>query len=122
MLAGLGRALRPGGRLLLHSAMAAECLLPGLEPRTELQVGDIAVAVENRYDALAGRLDTLYHLRRGAEAVERQASHWVFTLAEIARMLEAAGLRPQAIFGDPEGEPFALGETDEAYILAEKPL
>ena len=120
VLAGFGRALRPGGRLLLHSAMAAECLLPGLEPRAELQVGDVAVTVENGYDALAGRLDTRYSLVRGRECLVRDVSHWVFTIAELGRMMAEANLAMAALFADPEGAPFALGESDEVYILAEK--
>ncbi|WP_208539058.1 class I SAM-dependent methyltransferase [Algihabitans albus] len=120
VLEGFGRALRPGGRLLLHSAMAAECLLPGLAPRVELQIGDVAVTVENRYLPLAGRLDTRYSLARGEERMVRDASHWVFTIAELGRMMTEANLAVTALFADGEGADFILGESDEVYFLAEK--
>ena len=120
VLAGFARALRSGGRLLLHSAMVADCLLPGLAPRVELQIGDVAVTVENRYQPLAGRLDTRYSLRRGQERLVRDASHWIFTIAELGRMMAEANLAVTALFADSEGGDFTLGESDEVYLLAEK--
>jgi SAM-dependent methyltransferase len=120
-LAGVARALVPGGRFLMHTATLAECLLPGLEPREAMQVGDVAVVFENRYDALAGRLDTRFLLTREDAVVDRWVSHYVFTLAELGRMMAAAGLRLTDAFSDPYGTPFALNLSDDAYILAEKP-
>lgn len=120
VLAGFGRALRPGGRLLLHSAMTADCLLPGLAPEAELRIGDVTVTVENRYQALAGRLDTRYSLTRGQERMVREASHWIFTIAELRRMLAEANLTVTALFADSDGGDFTLGESEEVYLVAEK--
>jgi hypothetical protein len=124
-LDGVARALQPGGRFLMHTAVAAECLLPGLAPAEEMRIGDVHVAFENRYDPLAGRLDTRFLLTRAgpggrAERLDRLTSHFVFTIAEIGRMLAAVGLELEAAYGDPHGTPFELGATEEVYLLARK--
>lgn len=119
-LAGISRALRPGGGFLLHTATVAEVLLPGLEPEEEMQIGDVHVAFENRYDPLAGRLDTRFLLSRGEQLVDRWVSHYVFTLAELGRMLAAEDMILTAAFSDPYGTDFALGASDDVYLLAKK--
>jgi SAM-dependent methyltransferase len=118
-LTRLAASLRPGGHLLLHSAMLAESVLPAFEPRVEIVVGDIVMQAENRYDVLAGRLDTLYRFQRGDLVEERLAHHWIFGVAEIRRLLETAGLRVQGLFGDLDGGAFALGDPD-LYLLARR--
>jgi SAM-dependent methyltransferase len=119
-LAGVARALVPGGHFLMHTATVAECLFPGLEAEEEMQVGDVAVRFTNRYDPLAGRLDTRFLLTRGPEVVDRWVSHYVFTIAEVGRMMAEAGLTLTDAFGDPYGAPFEWGASDDVYLLAKK--
>ncbi len=119
-LAGVSRALLPGGGFLLHTATVAEVLLPGLEPEEEMQIGDVHVAFENRYDPLAGRLDTRFLLTREGEVLDRRVSHYVFTLAELGRMLATEKMTLSAAFSDPYGTDFALGASDDLYLLAKK--
>jgi SAM-dependent methyltransferase len=119
-LAGVSRALRPGGGFLMHTATVAEALLPGLEPEEAMQIGDVQVAFENRYDPFAGRLDTRFLLTRGEEVLDRLVSHYVFTLAELGRMLAAENMTLEEVYADPYGTPYALGASDDVYVFARK--
>ena len=99
--------------------MAAESFLPNYEDEVEITLDGLKLRAENRYDALAGRLDTRYTFTRGAEREERMGVHWIYSVAETAAMLERAGLHTLALFGDAEGTPFSVG-APELYLLAEK--
>lgn len=110
-LAGMHRLLRPGGRLLLESMTVAESLLPGtLAPRSETAFGGIVMRRTNRYNAAESRLETEYELEDEAGAVERTcAAHYVYTAAEVARLLEAAGFSQVRLLGEDGTAAYALG-------------
>jgi len=111
-LAGLFRALRPGGRLVLQSMTVAEALLPGgIEPRLEHEFGGIRMAVVNRYRAEESRLEGEFVFADAGGNVERaSAAHHVHTTGEVVRMLRAAGFAGVELL-DGDGErPYALGD------------
>lgn len=110
-LAGMHRLLRPGGRLVLDSMTVAESLLQGaLAPHSETEFGGIRMRRTNRYNAAESRLETDYELSDGAGTVERaRAAHHVYTAAEVARLLAAAGFTAIRLLGDDGTTPYALG-------------
>ncbi|MCH8076650.1 MAG: methyltransferase domain-containing protein [SAR324 cluster bacterium] len=108
-LAGMGRALRPGGRLVIDTQVAAESLLPTLEHRIWQQAGDIAVLAEYAYHPAESRLDSTFTFIKGQRREVRTASHWVFTIGEIGRMLAASGVRILHLYADTDGSPFEMG-------------
>ncbi|MDP9267381.1 MAG: class I SAM-dependent methyltransferase [Acidobacteriota bacterium] len=55
-LRAVAHALKPGGRFLLETGAAAECLLPHLEASTEYVIGDITMQTVNDYRPAEGRL------------------------------------------------------------------
>lgn len=118
-LAGVAAALRPGGRFALHTATVAESLLPSLEPTDEHRFGDLVMRIENAYDATASRLDSAMEFERGGVVQQAVASHHVYTVAELLRMLTDAQLRPLGTYADTEGTPYALG-SPQLYVVAEQ--
>lgn len=108
-LAGMGRALRPGGRLVIDTEVAAETLLPNLEHRIWQEAGGIAVLAEYDYHPAESRLDTTFTFIKGKRREVRKASQWVFTIGEIGRMLAAAGVTILELHADTTGEPFEPG-------------
>lgn len=112
-------ALRPGGRFVLETDMAAESLLPVLEERVRRRVGEIDLLLENRYDAGAGVLETAYTFTRGGRQETRRARHWIFTVSEIQRMLALQGLESISLFESTEMEPYQLGSS-RLILVAEK--
>jgi len=118
-LEGVAAALVPGGRLLLESGMLAESLLPNYEERLWRPVGDLLLLMENRYDPGESRLDTTYTVIQDGVLESRDASHWIFTLAELRGLLEAAGLETVGFCANTDGTPFELG-SDRILLVAEK--
>jgi SAM-dependent methyltransferase len=119
LLRRIGAALRPGARFALQTTLVAEAAIPNFAERHWERAGEIVVLMDCAYDANASRIDAVYTYLRGERAERRPLSLHVYTLAELARLLEAAGLRLIATYGSREREPFELGAR-EAILIAEK--
>lgn len=118
-VAALARVLRPGARLLLDSAMIAEALFAGWQQGRDHALGDIRVASHSDYDVLAGRVRTRYRLTRGGVTTEQRVSHRVYTVRELAALLDSHGLRVEALHGGPDGAPFAIG-SPRLWLVARR--
>ena len=118
-LSALAVALKPGARLVIETGVAAESILPALVQKRWHRLGDLLVLSENRYDAAASRLDIDYTFVRGSSVETRPASSYVFTVAEIGRMLGQAGFDVSAAHGGMAGEPYRLG-TPRLVIIARR--
>jgi cyclopropane fatty-acyl-phospholipid synthase-like methyltransferase len=91
-LNGVSRALKTGGRFAIETGMAAESVLQKFEPVTSHQIADITVTIKERYLAEESCIDTEYVFEQNGIVESRNAKHWIYTVAEIRRMVEAAGL------------------------------
>jgi SAM-dependent methyltransferase len=108
-LAAVARSLKPGARFVIETGMAAESILPGLVKNRWYRAGDIFMLSENQYDPGQGRLDIQYTFIRGGEVEVRPSSSFTFTVAEICRMHQEAGLETIELLGSTGGEPYQLG-------------
>ena len=102
--------VRPGGRWILDTGVAAESLFPHLQPERTLEAGGVTYGVQSTFDPLRGRLQQATVLSRGPERRESAVSYAVYTVAELRRLLEAAGWTVLHAFGGLDREPFALGD------------
>lgn len=118
-LAGVARALKRGARFILQTGMAAESILPGLRDRNWFPFDNGLLAVANEYCPESSRLETACTLVREGRFERRRASHAVYTVAEIQRLIVAAGFRVLALYGSLRREPFKVGDP-LAYFVAEK--
>ncbi len=59
-LAGVARALKPGARFLVNTAMAAESVLPDFEEQSCHEMGDIVITIKERYLAEESCVDSEY--------------------------------------------------------------
>ncbi len=118
-LAGVGRALRPGARFVVETGMAAESIITKFEAETAHQIDDILLTIKERYLAEESCIDTEYVFERDGKTESRMARHWIYTAAEIRRMLERAGFEVLNLFGSLKREPFVLG-SDELYLIARR--
>ena len=118
-LSALAGALKPGAKLAIETGMAAESILPTLVQKRWHRLGDLMILSENRYDARHSRLDIDYTFVRDGTVETRPTSSYVFTVAEIGRMLEAAGFGEIVFHGGIAGEPYALG-TPRLVIVAQR--
>jgi ubiquinone/menaquinone biosynthesis C-methylase UbiE len=120
-LGGVARALKPGAQFVIETGMAAESALTKFEAKASHQIEDILLTIKEQYLAEESCIDTEYVFERDGKTESRKAKHWIYTAAEIRRMLERAGLEVLSLYGSPNFEPFVLG-SDELFVIARRPF
>jgi SAM-dependent methyltransferase len=118
-LAAVARVLKPGARFLLESGWVAESILTNFRADIDMEAGGVRFTAHNTYDPLSGRVENVFTASRGKESQKRLASHRVYTVNEIRRLLEAAGFGSFEALGSPAGEPFELG-SHRLLLIATK--
>jgi SAM-dependent methyltransferase len=118
-LSRIARALKPNARFAVETGMAAESILPGLLKTRWFKAGDIFMLSENQYHPAEGRLDIDYTFIQGGAVETRPTCSYVFTVAEMCRMHEEAGLEPVDLLGSTGGEPFQLG-SQRLILVSQK--
>ncbi|MBI2909166.1 MAG: methyltransferase domain-containing protein [Chloroflexi bacterium] len=109
-LSSLSRALKPGARFLVDTGMAAESILLNLQEREWVHADDIYMLLEHEYVPAESRVDTKYTFLRNGVTETRESHHWVYTIAEIRRLLDDAGLATVSLFGSLDKAPFEVGD------------
>ncbi len=115
----LARLLRPGARVVVATGMAAESVLPRHQEHEEFTIGDVEMTIDSRYNTAASCVEEEYTFARGGETEVRESVHWVYTTAEIQRMLARSKLDTIALYGSTDRQPFTLGAS-ELYVVAQK--
>jgi cyclopropane fatty-acyl-phospholipid synthase-like methyltransferase len=118
-LVGVARALKPGARFVIETGMAAESVITKFEAETSHQIEDILCTIKERYLAAESCIDTEYVFERNGQTESRLAKHWIYTAAEIRRMLERAGFEVLNLYGSLNFGPYELG-TDELFVIAQR--
>jgi cyclopropane fatty-acyl-phospholipid synthase-like methyltransferase len=116
---GVSRSLKGGARFLVETGMAAESVLPDFEEQASYDVGDMVMSVKERYLATESCIDSEYTFERKGKSETRLAKHWIYTVAEIRRMLKKAGFSILDCYGSLESEPYKLG-NQELFVIAER--
>ena len=98
----------------------AESILPHLRPELEYSSPEITVRLRHRYLPLESCLETTFDFVSPSGIETRRNWHFVFTLGEVRRMLEAAGMAEVACYSDVAGGTYGLG-SPYLYLIAEKP-
>lgn len=118
-LESVSRALKPGGRFALDYGLAAECILPRLREREWAQVDDILFLEENQYHPTESCVETSYTFIRDGQTHRRTGLQWVYTVRELRRLLQEAGLQTRNLYRSLQGEPFEVG-SPLLLLVAEK--
>jgi SAM-dependent methyltransferase len=108
-LSALAGALKPGAKLVIETGMTAESILPTLVQKRWHRFGDLIILSENRYDPWESCLNIDYTFVRGGVIETRPTASYVFTAAELRRMLHTAGFETLSLHGGMTGEPYQLG-------------
>ncbi len=117
-LSGVARALKAGGRFIVNTGMAAESVLPDFEEQSCHEVSDIILTIKERYLAEESCIDSEYIFEHEGRKESRFAKHWIYTVAEIRRMLDRAGFRVVDCYGSLKCEPYKLGSR-ELFVVSE---
>jgi SAM-dependent methyltransferase len=118
-LESLSRALKPNARFILETGIVAEAILPNFKDREWYQFDDILFTLENHYRADASCLETKMTFIREGKTETRETLHWVYTAAEIQRMLYRSGFTVLETYESVESKPFNLGSQD-FFVVAQK--
>ena len=104
----LQRGIRRGGKLVIDTGCAAESILPTFQRQRWHRFGDIVVLSAATYAADESRLDIDYTFMQGGVMETRPASSYIFTVAELKKILADAGFVVIALHGGFAGERFEL--------------
>jgi SAM-dependent methyltransferase len=108
--AALGRAVRPGGGLVVDFGATAESILPGFtEAPHTMRTGDITVETTTEYDVAASRLISRYRFIQGSRRLDATALHHVYTSGHLGDLLTDAGFTDVRRYAGPDGTPYTLG-------------
>jgi len=110
VLDAIPRLLAPGGRLLLE-VLNGDWRVREFEPREWFSVGKVAVVEERALDASGRRMRVRRTIERPGEWHEATHVLRLYGAAELEGMLEAAGFRRTAIYGDWDGSPLTAHST-----------
>ncbi len=103
------KALKPGGKFLLETVHQAR-VVRTTSPHSITRYSDDLIVLEERHiDLLTSRNEVRVSLLdpQGKRTEHRQSMR-IYTLTELVRMLENAGLQIQAYYGGLEGGPLTL--------------
>ena len=106
----LAASLKPGAAFVLETGASAESLLPALQMRRWMEVGDILFFSSATYDASASRLDVDYSFVRGSVRESATAHTSIYTVAELRELFASVGLIVEQLCSSPAGDPFRLGD------------
>ena len=117
----LAAALKPGAAFVLETGAMAESLLPALQTRRWMEVGDILFFSSATYDSSASRLDVEYSFVRGSERQTRTAHTWIYTIGEVRELFAGAGLIVEQLCSSTSGDPFKLGDPRSLLVARKEP-
>lgn len=119
MLAGIGRALTPGGRFLMDF-WNREHEIQAFDRWVVERTGDVFEVEEWEFDHLKGRLNWTNH----ALFTDGRRESWfhsirAYTVVEMKQLFEQAGFQLDAVYGSLAGAPYSI-DAEAAIFLATK--
>jgi len=115
-------ALEPGAKFIINSGMIAESILPNLQKYGEndvYTVGNIRMEITNDYHVEDSFMVSNLLFTKEGETKQDAFKHYVFTLAEVKRLLKSLGLSTVSTYSSVTKEAYKLGDP-QVYIVAEK--
>jgi len=117
-LRAVARVLKHGGRFIIETGMAAESVIRDFEEQSCHELGDLSIMIKERYVAEESCIDSEYIFERDGKRESRLAREWIYTVAEMRRMLGRAGFEVRDLYGSLKCEPYKLGSR-ELFIVSE---
>lgn len=114
--------LETGSKFIINSGMIAESILPNFANYSEnktYNVGNITMEVTNVYHVEDSFMISKLLYKKDGRTEAHSFRHYVFTLAEVKRLLKLYGLNTIATYNSTSKEVYKLGDQ-QVYIVAEK--
>jgi 2-polyprenyl-3-methyl-5-hydroxy-6-metoxy-1,4-benzoquinol methylase len=103
-VATAARALAPGGALVIDTENREPKLRAA--PQVWFRMGEALLWAERDYDHLTGRWTERMEWENGGGRDVAEYRLWLYTAAELRRMLIAAGLTVDGLWGSLDGRPY----------------
>ncbi len=112
--------LQKNGIFIFNTGMLAESIIPNYIEKDWTVIDDLVFLLENKYIFEGSYINNTISLIKGNERNEiKKARHYVFTYAEMKKMLENTGLYIQKAYSSVDQEEFQFGD-EIAYIVTKK--
>ena len=108
-LEAVSRTLKPGARFILDAPAIAECLLPNFQEKRTIEIDDITVTIDNRYDHEQSRVFPSFTFIRNGVEDKRSSSQRIYTYKELTGLLRSSGFETVTAYGSVDEHPFKLG-------------
>jgi SAM-dependent methyltransferase len=120
ILQKLSAHLRKGSRLVINSWMIGEIAIRHFKEKDWYSVGPYKCIIDNRYQFNPARVESEQHIIHPDGTIEvTRGVDYIFTLSELAVLLNRAEFSLQEVYSTPRKKPFQLGDS-RAYIVAER--
>lgn len=111
--------LKPGAKWIVNTGVLAESFLSHFTKEKTYELDGLTMAVYNDYDVWNScLLVTLTYTKNGQQEVHR-FKHYVYTVAELIRLLAQHNLKTIALYGSADKTPYKLGDA-QLYLVAER--
>jgi hypothetical protein len=115
----ISAALRSDARFIINTGMLAESIFPDFLASKIFTVKDIKMEISNAYNEREGYMHSDIIYEKGGNRELHSFKHYVYTLAEVTRMIAGCGFRVDSVYSSPSGTQFRLRDP-QAYIVAVK--
>ena len=111
--------LKPKARFVINSGLVAESILPNFPSTNRYVLGDLVMDIANSYVIDESYMATELTYTKADRSEKHYFKHYVYTLAEIKRLLAKHGLQTMAVYNSTEKQHYQLGDH-QMYLVAEK--
>jgi len=120
ILKNISGHLNPDGVLIINSWMIAEVALKHFKEKDWHYAGEYKCVLEYKYNSHPSRIESEQTIIAPDGSVEIiKGVDYIFTLDELEKMFNEAGLKTRNVYSTPRKKRFTLGDG-RMYIVAEK--
>lgn len=122
ILSLINKNLNPEGHLVINTWSIAEIAIKMFQQKSWGYVGDVKFLSDSKYLFFPTRIETDSTIIFPDNSIEtKKGVDYIFSIAELQKILESSGFLLQEIFSIPGKKKFSLGDQ-RAYIIAKKNL
>ena len=111
--------LKPGAKWIINTGLVAESFLAKFVKEKTYQLDGLTMQINNDYDEWSSCLLTTLTYTKDDRQEIHHFKHYVYTVAEIIRMLGTHHLKTIAIYSATDKTEYKLGGA-QLYLVAER--
>ena len=122
LLLSTAKHLKSGGKFIINSWSIAEIVFKNFKEKSWGKIGDLMLLTDCKLLLQPTRIETnTIIITETGEREEKPAIDYIYTLSELERLFNKAGLQFKNIYSVPGKKQFTIGDP-RVYLVAEKSL